>query len=72
MSTKAKVIPIQPRFLRLVEVRAVLGGQQVVRDCEAGGWLRPVHRRPKLALYSFADVHACADRIEAGEYPKEV
>jgi len=59
-----------PRLIRTKDAREILGGQQVVRDCEAGRWLLPVHRRRKLTLYRFADVQHCADRIESGEYPK--
>lgn len=68
---KASVKPIAPRFLRANETHAVLGSKQVTVDCEAAGWLTPVHRRHRLTLYRFADVHVCADRIEAGEYPEK-
>lgn len=60
---------LTPRFLRTSEAWFVLGGEQVVKDCEKTGWLKPVHRRKSMTLYRFSDVHACADRIEAGEYP---
>lgn len=61
---------LTPRFLRNSEARFVLGGEQVVKDCEAVGWLKPVERRKNMTLYKFADVQTCADRIEAEGYPK--
>lgn len=61
---------IPPRFIRAKDAYAVLGTRQVVVDCEAAGWLKPVVRRPKLVLFSFAHVEDCANRIEAGEYPQ--
>lgn len=71
MAIKPKAAVVAPRFLRATETHAVLGSKQVTVDCETAGWLTPVHRRHRLTLYKFADVHACADRIEAGEYPEK-
>lgn len=73
-STKSKratlaQLGVVERFARAARAAEILGGRQVVRDCESGGWLSPVHRRHKLTLFSIAHLHSCADRIEAGEYP---
>ncbi len=64
-----KVQQVLPRFLRATPARVFLGGRQVLEDCEAANWIAPKHRAHKLTLFSLSDLHDCANRIEAGEYP---
>lgn len=67
---KSKVATIYPRFVRTSQARQILGGRQVVDDCELAKWIKPVRRVRRMTLYKFTDIHACADRIEKGEYPE--
>lgn len=72
MSAKTEaVVTVSPRFLRAKEAYKFLGSEQTVRDCEAAKWIQPTHRAHKLTLYSLSSLHACANRIEKGEYPEK-
>lgn len=72
MSAKTgAVVAVSPRFLRAKDAYEFLGSEQTLRDCEAAKWIKPAHRHHKLTLYSLSSLHACADRIEAGEYPRK-
>lgn len=62
---------LAPRLIRANAAYIFLGSRQIVLNCEAAGWLKPVVRRHKMTLYSVADLHRCANRLEAGEYPGE-
>ncbi len=57
------------RLARPIRAAFILGCEQVVFDCITAGWLAPKVKRHRMTLYSVADLNACADRIEAGEYP---
>lgn len=73
MSAKSeRVKRVVPRFLRPPDASFILGGEQVLRDCESAKWIAPAHRHKSLTLFRFADVHACADRIDAGEWPEKI
>lgn len=65
----SRQVTIQPRLLRATDAYVLLGGRQVLEDCEAAQWIKPLQRRKRLTLYSAAHLHSCADRIERGEYP---
>jgi len=67
----AKAAEVAPRLIRAKDAVVIMGSRQVVRDCEAAGWLSAKVRRHRLTLYAVADLNVCADRIDRGEYPKK-
>ena len=58
-----------PRLMRAKAANLVLGGEIVTRHCVKSGWLAPKVKKNRLTIYSAAEVHLCATRIERGEYP---
>lgn len=64
-----QLVKSNARIARATDAALILGTRQVLRDCERGGWLVPCLRRKKKTLFALSDLHRCADRIIAGEYP---
>jgi len=64
-------IPLKYGF-RPPEAADLFGSQQLLAECVAAGWIKPVVQRHKLTLYDRGHLAACWARILAGEVPTEM
>jgi hypothetical protein len=51
------------------EAATMLGSEQLLNECVAAGWIKPVMQRHKLTLYDGGALAKCWARILAGEVP---
>lgn len=49
-----------------------LGSEQLLRECVAAGWLKPVVARKKMTIYAVGDLAKCWARIESSELPPRI
>lgn len=51
------------------EAAHVLGSMELLKECVAAGWIKPVMQRRKLTLYDGSALVKCWSKICAGEVP---
>lgn len=55
--------------LRPEKAAAEIGSKQLLDECVAAGWIKPVVQRHKLTLYDYTALAKCWARIAGGELP---
>ena len=61
---------IEPRFLRAELAGLYLGCAGLLARMEKALWIKPIVQRHKMKIYKRADLDACAERVERGEFPE--
>lgn len=57
------------RWIRSSALKDVFQSSDLVYRCIQGGWLRPIVKGNRRAIYLVSDVLRCMKRIEDGEMP---
>ena len=65
---KWSAIKLSPRLLRSEDAAEFVGGEQVLKDLEASGWIAPVRRAKRMTLWDAKLLDAACDRL-TGETP---
>jgi hypothetical protein len=56
-------------WIRSADLKDVFQSSDLAFRCIRGGWLNPVIKGNRRAIYKFSDVLSCLHRIENGEMP---
>jgi hypothetical protein len=56
-------------WIRSSDLKDVFQSSDLAFRCIRGGWLNPVIKGNRRAIYKFSDVLSCLHRIENGEMP---
>jgi len=69
-SSDSKTIGHASPWVRAAQLPKLFCSWDLAYRCTKGGWLRPIVQGKRRTIYRLADVHACMQRIEAGELPR--
>ena len=65
----AAIFTEPPRLLKRDHAAVYLGGGEAMKELEAAGWVRPIRRTQRSALYCRRELDAAVDRAVVEGWP---